>query len=234
MKIEVWSDYSCPFCYIGKKKLEKAINKFDNKEKIEVIYKAYELNPDALNETSDKGYEAFAKVKNISIKDAKQMMDSVALTAKNYELEYNMDKILLINTKKAHRLAKWSNKYNMEAILTEKLMDSYFRLGLNIALDNVLLDIVKELDLNILEAKEVLLTNKYEVDVQKDIDEAINLGIRGVPFFVFNGKYAIRGAQDDKLFEKTLKEAYEEFKPFKELENETNDNNTCGSDGCNF
>src|SRR5690554_3559804 len=229
MVIEIWSDFACPFCYIGKKKLEKALNKFEHKDKVEIVFKSYELNPNAPLETSDKGYEAFAKLKGMPIDQVKQMFNQLTLTAQAYNLDYQMNEIVMTSTRKAHRLAKWAKTKNMEAELTEKLFNAYFSEGLNIADNNVLLTFVKELNLDVNEAENVLNNNLFDDVVIKEINEGKSLGVRGVPFFVFNRKFAISGAQPDEHFNEALKKAYEVESPFETV---GSSDDTCGPDGC--
>ncbi len=230
MKIEVWSDFGCPFCYIGKRKLEKALNSFDHKEKIEVIYKSFELNPDAPLIATDYGYEGFAKLKHVSVKQAKEMMDSVALSAKNYGLDYHMDKIQLVSTHKAHQLAKWARTQKKEKALTEVLMHAYFTLGANLAEDKVLLDLVEQVGLDRTAGQLVLEQKTFNGLVDEEISEAQALGIRGVPFFVFDRKYAISGAQPDEQFTQALKKSFAEASSFEQINND--DEHLCGPDGC--
>ena len=230
MKIEIWSDYVCPFCYIGKRKLEKALKQFDYSNQVEIVFKAYELNPYAPEIPDGVGYEGFAKAKNITIEKAKAMMDPIVGVASQYGLEYHMDKTLMINTHKAHRLAKWARTFNKEIELSELLMNANFKLGLNLADNDVLLGLVKEIGLDPTLALKVLESNEFSDVVKAEFEEASELGVRGVPFFVFNRKYAISGAQPDEQFVLALKKAYEDSVTFEELA--TDEDQLCGDDGC--
>lgn len=229
MVIEIWSDFACPFCYIGKKKLEKALNNFEHKDKVEVVFKSYELNPNAPLETNEKGYEAFSKLKGMPIEQVRQTFNQLTLTAQAYDLDYQMNEIVMTSTRKAHRLAKWAKTKNKEAELTEELFNAYFSEGLNIADNNVLLSFVEELNLDVKEAEDVLNNNLFEEEVANQINEGKSLGVRGVPFFVFNRKFAISGAQPDEHFNEALKKAYEVESPFETV---GSSDDTCGPDGC--
>lgn len=229
MVIEIWSDFACPFCYIGKKKLEKALNNFEHKDKVEVVFKSYELNPNAPLETNEKGFEAFAKLKGMPLDQVKQTFNHLTLTAQAYDLDYQMNEVVMTSTRKAHRLAKWAKTKNKEAELTEKLFNAYFSEGLNIADNNVLLSFVEELNLDVKEAEDVLNNNLFEEEVANQINEGKSLGVRGVPFFVFNRKFAISGAQPDEHFNEALKKAYEVESPFETV---GSSDDTCGPDGC--
>lgn len=210
MKIEIWSDFACPFCYIGKRKLEKAIEAFPHKDKIEIIYRAYELNPDAQNEAEARGAAAFSLAKGRSLEETKKMFNQITITAKGYGLEYNMEDIVMTSTKKAHRLAKWAKEHNKEPEFTELIFQAYFTHGENIANDDVLLKYVKQIGLNVIEAKKVITDNLFAEDVTSEINKGVSLGLKGVPFFVFDRKFAIAGAQPDEYFAEALEEAYEE------------------------
>lgn len=233
MKVVVWSDFVCPFCYIGKRKIEKAINEFPHKDKIEVIYKAYKLNPEAPEEPQGKGYEAFASLKGVSLEQAKEMYDRVENMAKTMDLHFQMHQTLTVSTDKAHRLTKWAHQFKKDKSLTELLMEGYFVKGLNIANNDVLLDMVELLDLDRSEALKVLQSNDFEDEVQQDIDEARKVGVRGVPFFVFNDKYAVSGAQPDQVFKDALQQAYDEASPFEQIGSDSEEG-LCGPDGCTF
>lgn len=230
MKIEIWSDYVCPFCYIGKRKLEKALAQFDYANQVEIVFKAYELNPYASETPDGVGYEGFAKAKNVTIEKARSMMDPIVGVAAQYGLEYHMDKTLTVNTHKAHRLAKWARTFNKEIELSELLMNANFKLCLNLADNEVLLSLVKDIGLDQNLALKVLESDQYSDVVKTEIEEAIQLGVRGVPFFVFNRKYAISGAQPDEQFVLALKKAYEDSVTFEELA--TDEDQLCGDDGC--
>ena len=230
MTIEVWSDFVCPFCYIGKRKLEKALSNFDRKNEVKVIFKSFELNPDAPKENDKVGYEAFAALKGVSLEEAKKMNDYVTQMASSYDLHYQMDKAALTSTFDAHRLAKWARTKNKEKALTEVMMDGYFTKGKNLADYHTLSLCAKAVGLDKNEALEVLNNNLFMSEVQEEIVEANRFGIRGVPFFVFNRKYAISGAQPDSQFMLALQKLAEETPQFESLD--TEEEMLCGPDGC--
>ena len=229
MKVEVWSDFSCPFCYIGKTVFEKVLDAFEHKDNVEVIYKAYQLNPDAPFETNEDSYTIFSKTKGVSLNQAKEMFMQTVQRAKQIGLTYDYDNMQMTNTFKAHRLAKWARKFGKESDISTKLFDAYFTKGLNIHDDAILLDIVKSLDLNTDAAKDVLTSNQFEDVVLEEINEAQQIGVRGVPFFVLDRKYAVSGAQPEAMFKQALEQAYKEANPFKTI---GSDDDVCGPDGC--
>lgn len=211
MKIEIWSDYVCPFCYIAKRKLERALEDFPNKDKIEIVYRAYQLSPDALEYPSKIGYEAFAEEKGIDIMKAKEMYGPVTNFAKQYDLYYQTDKLIMSNTMKAHRLTKLASGTKMEKEFVDALYNAHFERALNISDNDTLVEIATKYGLDKERVLEVLNSDEYKPEVLEDISLAKELGVTGVPFFVFNQKYAIYGAQRDEVFKDTLIKAYNEF-----------------------
>lgn len=233
MKIEIWSDFVCPFCYLGKRKLEKALSEFEHKSQVQVIFKSYLLSPDAPLTNDKVGYEGFAQSKGVSLSQAKEMLDSVADRVKPYGLNYDMSKIQSTSTLKAHRLAKWARSYKKEKALTEVFMDAHFTKGANLSDDDTLLNLVERVGLDKLEALSVLESNAFLDVVTKERNEASQLGVRGVPFFVFDRKFAISGAQPDEVFTNAIKKAFEEASPFEMLDQD--DEELCSpEEGCGF
>ncbi|SEJ75759.1 Predicted dithiol-disulfide isomerase, DsbA family [Bhargavaea ginsengi] len=210
MKIEVWSDYVCPFCYIGKRKLEQALEKTGLGTGAEVIFKSYELDPNS-PETSDQSMVSVLAGKyGTTEAQAEDMTANVTAAAKEVGLEYNFSKMRPANTFSAHRLAKWAEEQGKADEISENLLRAYFIENREIGLKEVLADIAEETGLGRAEAEAVLKSERYEKDVRADIEEARQLGVQGVPFFVINRKYAISGAQPDEVFEQALRQVAEE------------------------
>ena len=209
MKIEVWSDYVCPFCYIGKRQLEKAVQDSGYAGQIEVEYKSFLLDPTTPVDTAESVYETLSKKYGSSIENVKNMTSNVAERAKEVGLAYNFDEMKSANTVKAHRLTKWAQKNYPEhaAAFTEELLQAYFIDGKAIGKDEELLAIVEKVGLNKEQASNVLATELYANDVNRDILQAREIGVKGVPFFVFNNKWGISGAQPQQLFEQTIEQA---------------------------
>lgn len=231
MKIEIWSDFGCPFCYIGKTRFEKALAAFPHKDEVEVTYKAYQLNPVAPQEMTLSPAKAFAKGHNMTEKEAKERFKMFVKSAKSEGLTYNYDIIQMTNTFDAHRLAKWANEQGKEEALTAIFMKAYFTDGLNIADHNVLVDLVTSIGLDGKVAKAVLESDQYKTVVESQITEARQVGVRGVPFFVLNRKYGVSGAQPVEYFSQVLNQLWEETNPIETLESETK-GGTCTDDHC--
>lgn len=209
MKIEVWSDYVCPFCYIGKRQLEKAIQDSGYEGQIEVEYKSYLLDPTTPVDTTETVYETLSKKYNSSIDEVKKMTAGITERAKEVGLNYNFDDMKSANTVKAHRLTKWVEAQHtaLSAKFMETVLEAYFLDGKAIGQDEELLSIIEELGLNKEEAEKVLNSDQYIDAVNQDIYEARQVGVRGVPFFVFNNKWGIAGAEPQHIFEQTIEQA---------------------------
>src|SRR5699024_376432 len=200
MKIEVWSDFVCPFCYIGKRRLEQAIENFDHKDKIVINYKSYELDPDAEETTNESMHEILAKKYNMPIEQAKQMNENVASQAKEVGLEYNFDSMKNANTFDAHRVVKAAAKDSKEKEMVERLLKAHFTDGKQISDHETLIMLANEVGVDHERVQSVLESRKYSAYVRDDEEQAAQIGVQGVPFFVFNEKYAVSGAQPSEVF----------------------------------
>jgi len=233
MKIELWSDFGCPFCYIGKTRFENALNKFPHKEEVEVIYKAYQLNPNAPKVMTEGVAESFAKGHRTTVEQAKQKFNMFVNAAKEVGLTYDYVNIKLTNTFDSHRLAKWANQFGLEATLTSRLMKAYFTEGLNLSDHNTLLELAEEVGLDIKKAKKVLSSNQYADKVNAEIMEGRQVGVQGVPFFVLNRKYAVSGAQQEDYFLAALNQLWSETNPIKTFDGADN-GHVCNDEGCSI
>lgn len=228
MKIEIWSDYVCPFCYIGKRKLEQALSDFSGET--EIIFKAFQLDPGVKTEDNLSINEVLAKKYRVSIEKAKEMNNNVANQAKLVGLNFNYEKMKYPNTFFAHRLVHYASTKGLDKELSERLFKAHFIENLNIGLKGTLVQLSKEVGLD--GSLEVLESNQFSEEVKFDLQEARDIQIQGVPFFVFNRKYAISGAQPLKVFQDTIKKVYEEENkqsPFKII---GKDGGVCNDDGC--
>ncbi|WP_075619307.1 DsbA family oxidoreductase [Paenisporosarcina indica] len=210
MKIEVWSDYVCPFCYIGKRRLEEAIALTGLAQNIEIQFKAYELDPNSPAFSDQSTYEMLAGKYQTTVEAAKKMTTSVKQQAQTVGLDYDFDRIKIANTFDAHRLAKWAEEQGKAAEISERLLKTHFIETMEIGRHEVLLGLVDEMGLDRTKAAEVLSSNAYENEVKQDIQDGLSLGVQGVPFFVINRKYAISGAQPAETFANALKKVAEE------------------------
>ena len=211
MKVQIWSDVMCPFCYIGKRRFEDALQQFEHNADVEIEWKSFQLNPDLKTDTSLNVTEYLADIKGITIDHARQMNDQVTQMAAEVGLAYDFDKAVVANSFDAHRFAHLAKQNGLGDEAEEILFRSYFTEGKNIADHTILTDLGEEIGLDKAETEQTLTTNKYAVNVQQDIAQAQQLGIRGVPFFVMDNKYGVSGAQAVPVFLQTLQKAHTEW-----------------------
>jgi predicted DsbA family dithiol-disulfide isomerase len=232
MKVEIWSDIVCPFCYIGKRKLEKALDVFEANDKVEIVWRSFQLDPDMKYVPGQSLHEYLGKRKRVSAEQGKQMNDSMAKMAEEVGLEYNFDKAIINNTLDAHRLLHMAKAKDLQNEMKERLFRAYYTEGQNIGDFETLVQLGVEVGLPAAEIREMLKASTYKEEVLGDQHMAAQVGARGVPFFVFNDKYAVSGAQPTEVFTQVLNKAWEEEKPVGV--EETNSAGFCTTDGiCN-
>lgn len=210
MKIEIWSDVACPFCYIGKRRLEEALNGFEHQSDVEIEWKSFQLNPELKTNKIQSIHEYLAEAKGWTVEYAKQMGEQVTAMAEEVGLNYNMDTTVVANTFNAHRIIQFAKTQNLGDAIEEALFKAYFMEGKNIDSKTELIEIAVSIGLNAAEAEKVLDEKQFSEQVEFDAYEAQQIGVRGVPFFVFNRKYGISGAQPLEVFTRTLDQAYTE------------------------
>jgi predicted DsbA family dithiol-disulfide isomerase len=210
MKVEIWSDVMCPFCYIGKRKFEHALREFGGEEEVEVEWKSFQLNPSMKTSPGKNINQYLAEIKGWTIEQAKEMNARVAAMAKEEGLDYDFDRAIVANSFDAHRLIQYAKRNDKGDLAEESLFKAYFIDGKNTADHETLLGLGKEIGLDETELKKVLSGNDFTDEVRADVEEANEIGVRGVPFFVFNRKYAVSGAQPSEIFLKTMQKVTEE------------------------
>ncbi|WP_370898459.1 DsbA family oxidoreductase [Chryseobacterium gossypii] len=232
MKIEIWSDVMCPFCYIGKNNFERALEKLPFKDEVEVEWKSFQLDPGLDPSKTRNTLEYFKEKKGFPEAQAGQMIDRVVQMGKEAGIDFNFKTALITNTFSPHKLIHLSKKYGKASEMEEALFKAHFIEGKNVADTDVLVSLAGILGIDKEEAKQALDSDQFDDEVKQDIIEAKDNGITGVPFFVLNGKYAVSGAQPVELFENALQQTYNEtVSPFKNLSDQEN---TCDSDGCSI
>lgn len=232
MKIEIWSDIMCPFCYIGKRKFETALQQFPHKDKIEVEWKSFQLMPD-LKTVPGRNLDQFlADEKGMPIEQAKAMNNQVVQIAKQIGLNYDFDRTIPANTFKAHQFTHFAKANGKQNEAEEALFYAYFIEGKNIDELSTLLDLGKEIGVDTEVLKTALESGSYADAVRTDIYEAQQVGVRGVPFFVFNRKQAVSGAQESGTFLEVLNKTYSEWrKENPEIALEVINRQSCTPDG---
>lgn len=210
MKVEIWSDFACPFCYIGKRRFEAALEQFANQAEVEVVYRSFELDPTAEKEPKQDVHAMLAAKYGMSREQAKQMNDNVANQAKAVGLTYHMDSVVPANTFDAHRLAQFAADRGKGEDMTERLLKAYFTDAVNLSDHQALISLAAEVGLDPEETSAMLASDEYADQVRRDQQEAAALGIRGVPFFVIDRKYGVSGAQPTEVFSQALEKAWSE------------------------
>lgn len=212
MKIQIWSDIVCPFCYIGKTKFEKALNEFADKNNVEIEWKSYQLMPDITTNPDKNIDQVLSEIKGFSLYDAKQMNEKAILMGKEAGLEYNFNKAIVANTFMAHQFLHFAKANGKQNQAEDLMFKSYFTNGKNVDHIPTLVELGKSIGFDETKLKSALENQTYANAVKADIIEAQQAGIRSVPFFVFNRKYAVSGAKDSKSFLEVLEKSFEEWR----------------------
>lgn len=233
MKVEIWSDIMCPFCYIGKRNFETALSQFPDKELVEVEWKSFIIDPSMpeVPKYQNDMYLFVADRKGFSYEQSKQMHKDLITYAKSVGLEYNLDKALVTNSLKGHRLIQFAKTKDLGERAEERLFFAYFTQGKNLSDVTTLIELGKEIGLTEADVNEALSNPMYEEKVAIEAKEAQRLGARGVPFYVIDRKHGIAGAQPPAEILKTLKMAFAEWKKENPNEMKIQEGQSCSPDG---
>lgn len=234
MKVEIWSDFMCPFCYIGKRRFESALELFPNKDQVEVVYRSFELDPSASYKTGVSMDEILASKYGMSIEQAKAANGNVTQQAASVGLTYHMDRVIPANSFDAHRLVHFASGHGKMKEMTERLFRAHFTDGENLGDKNRLADLAAEVGLERDQAVAALESDDFQSEVRADESAATNLGIRGVPFFVLGGKYAVSGAQPLEVFTDALDKAYREANPLVMVNDSDSSDGMCADGSCDL
>ena len=214
MKVEIWSDIMCPFCYIGKRNFEAALKQFEGKNEIEIEWKSFQLDPTIPKTFENKisAVEYLAQKKGMSIEKTKELHDNVVETAKKVGLHYDFDKAVVANSFDAHKLIQLAKTKGLGDQAEESLFKAYFTDGKDMSNLAVLISLGREIGLIENDIMAALESEEFSQKVNNDIKEASEIGVTGVPFFVFDRKYAVSGAQPMETFLNTLSQSLSESK----------------------
>ena len=208
MLIEIWSDIICPYCYIGKRRLEEALAKFQHKEEVKIEYRSFELNPDAKVHYEEDNIELLSKKYGTSKEQIKAMNLQLTEQAKEVGLTYYLDKIKATNTLNAHRLIHFAKQFGKENEMVERLFKAYFTEVRHVGEMKTLIELATEIGLDQQKVQSMLNSNEYEADVRAQEQDAQQIGVTGVPFYVINRKYAISGAQPSDVFLEVMEKVW--------------------------
>lgn len=211
MKVEIWSDVRCPFCYIGKRKFEMALEKFEHKKDVEVEWKSFELDPNLTTQNTVNATDHLADMKGISKERANEMQQYVKQVATEVGLDFHPDKAVVANSFNAHRLIQFAKTKGLGSEAEEALFKAHFTEGKNIDNADTLMNIGVSIGLDKSDINKILDSEEFSKQVRNDERQAQLIGINGVPFFVLNNKYGVSGAQSPETFSQALAQAWEDF-----------------------
>ncbi len=212
MQIEIWSDIMCPFCYIGKKQFDAALEQFDFRDEVNITWKSFELIPNLQTNTDITIQEFLIQHKGMSPEHTQLFVERIVTTASEVGLKFDFNAIVVANTIKCHQLLHFAHQKGFQDELKERLLKAYFIEGINV--DNIphLIQLGSEVGLDIDELRDVLDSSSFLTEIKQDISEAKNLGINGIPYFVFDRKYGASGAQGANKFSEILQQSHNEWK----------------------
>ena len=213
MKVEIWSDVMCPFCYIGKRRFEAALRQFAHHDQVEVVWHSFELDPNMETKPGQSIHQLLAERKGVSVAEGKRMNDHMAGVAREVGLDFNFDQVVPVNTFNAHRFTHLAAAHGKQDAAEERLFAAYFTEGRNVEDIDSLPQLRTEIGLSAEEVRQKLASDAYAQDVRVDEYHARQIGVRGVPFFVFQDKYAVSGAQPAELFQEVLEKVWDELNP---------------------
>jgi predicted DsbA family dithiol-disulfide isomerase len=195
VRIDIWSDVVCPWCYIGKRRIEAALERFPHRDDVELVFHAFQLDPSAPRTAEHSLTEMLSKKYGMPVAQAAEMEARVSAVAAEDGLEFHFEAARPSNTFDAHRLIAWAKTKDRQADMKERLLAAYFTEGKRVGEVDTLVALAAELGLDAEEARTVLTGNAFATEVRADIEQAQRYNIRGVPFFVVDQKFGVSGAQ---------------------------------------
>lgn len=231
MVIEIWSDVVCPFCYIGKRRIEKALSKFEHKDDIEIVWHSFQLHPTVKTESNKTIHEYLAAQYGITVDQIKENYGFIKDMANDVGLKFSLDNALLINTKNAHRLLQLAKKEGKDSAAEEVLFHAYFTENKNLDDLNFLESIAVQIGLSAEKFRDAINSESFDQEIDNDIYQANQIGVRGVPFFLMNNEISVIGAQSEEVFLNSIKKAWVSWNSKIKTKPNTIEGNTCSIDG---
>ncbi|MCM1014050.1 DsbA family oxidoreductase [Brevibacterium sp. XM4083] len=241
MKIEIWSDIACPWCYIGKRRFETALEGFPHKDDVEVEWRSFQLDPTLPAHVEESEADYLSRSKGMPAEQVRQMFAQVSDQAAREGLNYDFDSVVVANSFTAHRFLHFAKSHGVMAAAEEALMSGHFESGRDIGSIDYLAEVGQSLGLDPTETRRVLESDEYTDAVKADVAQARMLGANGVPFFVIDRKYGISGAQKPPVFTQALETAWDESQKLTVLAgtgstaeggDDYPDGAVCGPEGC--
>ena len=212
MRIEVWSDIACPFCYIGKRRLEGALARFAHRDEIHVEWRSFQLQPQQVTDPTRRLNDYLAASKGLTLAQVEQMQGHVRAMGAEVGISFAMDRVVVANTFTAHRLLQFAQAEGRGDAMKDRLLRAYFTEGANVDDRPTLTALAAEAGLPADAVATMLAGDAFADEVRRDLAEARQLRISGVPFFLFDRAYAISGAQPAELFDQALARAHAEWR----------------------
>jgi predicted DsbA family dithiol-disulfide isomerase len=210
MRIDIWSDLVCPWCYIGKRRFERALASFEHADGVEVIHRSFQLDPAAPKGRTIDRREMLMRKYGWSPSQAEEMDARMVRTAADEGLEYHLEGGVTGNTFDAHRLVHLAADHGLQDAAIERFYRAHFTEGRSLFEDDSLVELAADAGLQHDEARAVLDGSAYARGVERDAADARALGISGVPFFVIDGRYGVSGAQSSDVLASALQRAWME------------------------
>ncbi len=232
MKIDIWSDIACPWCYIGKRRLETALADYPHRDSVDITWHSYQLDPTLPEHYDGTEAEYLASRKGMPIEQVKQMFGHVAEQAAGEGLAYDFDALVVANSARAHELLHLAKEAGHPDAVKEALLSAHFEHGADIGDVDTLVRIGTSTGLDEGSIRAALEDGRYKAAVAADIDMARQIGVTGVPFVVVDMKYAVSGAQPPELFREVLDKAWAEQAPAIQHVGGSSEADACGPDGC--
>ncbi len=210
MKIEIWSDIACPFCYIGRRHLELALEELPFRDEVSVQWKSFQLDPTASADGGQRAVDMLASKYGMSLEQARASQAQVSARAREVGLDMRADGGLSTNTRDAHRLLHLATEHGLQSELKAALFQAHFADGVNVGDHTVLSSIATGVGLPEEDVSAVLNSDRFAAEVASDQQEGQSLGVQGVPFFVLGRRYGLSGAQPVEVFREALEQAWQE------------------------
>ncbi|WP_293914467.1 DsbA family oxidoreductase [Deinococcus sp.] len=226
LQVDIWSDIACPWCYVGKRRFEAALEQFPHRGQVDTVWHSFELDPAAPLTTTDGTAEILARKYGRTPAQAQEMLDSMTQTAAQDGLEYHFGAQRPTNTFQAHQLIHLAREHGLQGAMKERLLRAFFTEGAFLGDPEVLARLAAEVGLDPEEVRTALAEQTHAAAVRDDEETARSHGISGVPFFVLGGKYGVSGAQSPETLLGALNQLWSEAAPLTLIGAATS------SDGC--
>ena len=209
MRVDIWSDIICPWCYVGKRRFEQALAGFEHRDQIEVVHHSFQLDPSYPVGRTEPSVEMLSRKYGMSVDEAVQTEAGMEQTAAGAGLEYHMDGLHIGNTTDAHRVVHLAREHGLQDAMVERLFRAHFTEKRSVFSHDSLVELAAEVGLDAAEVREALAGDRFAAEVAEDAATAARLGANGVPFFVIDMRYGVSGAQPTELFTQALTEAWQ-------------------------